>query len=92
MLEHTNCAILSHCHTLKSANSELELKSPAGKSLFPEHFTQFALLLAQPLPPRRGEEQACVFVCVCTTKLSSKRKHASQLSQFWEKQTENQKV
>lgn len=37
----------------ESANSELELRSPSGKSHFPEHFTQFALLLAQSLSLRR---------------------------------------
>lgn len=56
----------THRHT-ESANSELELRSPSGKSYFPEHFTQFALLLAPSLSLKKGdgnEEQVtgCVYV------------------------------
>ena len=56
----------TNTHT-ESANSELELRNPSGKSHFPEHFTQFALLLASSLSPRRGdgnEEQVAGCVCV----------------------------
>lgn len=37
-----------------STNAKLEWMSPDGKSHFPEHFTQFALLLASSFSPRRG--------------------------------------
>lgn len=49
----------SHIHTKTNthrANAELEL-SPSGKTHFPEHFTQFALLLAPSLSPRRWERR-----------------------------------
>lgn len=68
---HPNTHASTHTHTqIESAKSELELRSPGGKSHFPEHFTQFALLLAPSFSPRRGdgnEEQVvgCVVgVCV----------------------------